>query len=395
MTRYGARRRLPPLFWIAAIAVALIAGGVAGALIATSARPAASSNRALSNSATQTAKRQTSTASASTLTIVSVTPAVDATDVAGNATVSATFSAAISPSTAEPTLSPATAGSWRVSGDVLTFTPAGAFIPSSEETLTIPGGSSGIRAKNGAELAGSVVERFRVAGGSILRLQQLLSLLNYSPLSWSPSSPAIASTDTSAQQAALFAPPQGSFSWTNTGWPGQLRMLWKESSYTVFTKGLVMSFQADHGLDPNGNVGPALWKGLLQALAANTVNTGGYNYALANKRSPERFTVWHDGRVVLRSPMNTGIASSPTPDGIFPVDTRLRNQVMHGTNPDGAKYADPVQFIAYFHDNDAVHYMPRADYGIPQSLGCIELPLTDAAAAWPYLAYGTLVSVEH
>ena len=94
MTRYGARRRLPPLFWIAAIAVALIAGGVAGALIATSARPAASSNRALSNSATQTAKRQTSTASASTLTIVSVTPAVDATDVAGNATVSATFSAA-------------------------------------------------------------------------------------------------------------------------------------------------------------------------------------------------------------------------------------------------------------------------------------------------------------
>ncbi len=395
MTRYDARRRFPPSFWIAAIVVALIGGGIAGAVIATSAQPSASSNRGNQNGATQTAKRRSRTASAPPLTINSVTPAANAISVAGNSTVSVTFSSAISPSKAQPTFSPAAPGSWHASGDVLTFTPAGAFIPSSEETLTVPGGSSGIRATNGAELAGDVVERFRVASGSILRLQQLLSLLDYSPLSWSPLNSAIAPSDTPAQQVALFSPPQGTFSWIDTGWPGPLRRLWTESSYTVFTKGLVMSFQADHGLDPNGSIGPALWKTLLQALAANTVNTGGYNYALADKASPETFTVWHDGRVVLRSPMNTGIAGSPTPDGNFPVDTRLRRQVMHGTNPDGAKYADPVQFIAYFHDSDAVHYMPRADYGIPQSLGCIELPLTDAATAWPYLAYGTVVSVEH
>jgi hypothetical protein len=132
---------------------------------------------------------------------------------------------------------------------------------------------------------------------------------------------------------------------------------------------------------------------LIGALAANAVNTGGYNYAVADKSEPQTLTIFHDGYVALRSPANTGISTSPTPDGVFPVFTRLRSQIMRGTNPDGQSYADLVQYIAYFHDNDAVHYMDRADYGIPQSLGCVELPFADAARAWPYLAYGTLVTV--
>ena len=49
---------------------------------------------------------------------------------------------------------------------------------------------------------------------------------------------------------------------------------------------------------------------------------------------------------------------------------------MRGTNPDGGTYADPVQFVAYFNGGDALHYMPRTSYGDPQSLGCVELPLT-------------------
>ncbi len=42
----------------------------------------------------------------------------------------------------------------------------------------------------------------------------------------------------------------------------------------------------------------------------------------------------------------------------------------------------------------AVHYFPRASYGFPQSLGCVELPLGPAAKAWPFLTYGTLVTVS-
>ncbi len=66
---------------------------------------------------------------------------------------------------------------------------------------------------------------------------------------------------------------------------------------------------------------------------------------------------------------------------------------MKGTNPDGSKYADPVAWVAYFRAGEAVHYFPRASYGYPQSLGCVELPSGPAERAWPYLTYGTLVTV--
>jgi hypothetical protein len=41
-----------------------------------------------------------------------------------------------------------------------------------------------------------------------------------------------------------------------------------------------------------------------------------------------------------------------------------------------------------------VHYYLRGSYGFPQSLGCVELPMNEAAKAWPYLTYGSLVTVE-
>jgi hypothetical protein len=95
---------------------------------------------------------------------------------------------------------------------------------------------------------------------------------------------------------------------------------------------------------------------------------------VASESDPESLTVWHDGVVVETTPANTGGTGTPTAQGTFPVYLRLRNQVMRGTDPDGATYADPVQFVAYFNGGDALHYMPRASYGDPQSLGCVELP---------------------
>jgi hypothetical protein len=292
-----------------------------------------------------------------------------------------------------PTLTPAVAGSWSRGNKTLSFTPSIGFLPLSTITVTVPAGATGVSSAAGAELAEPLTAQFRTAAGSILRLQQLLSLLDYSPLAWTATGSAIAPTDTSSQVTAIYQPPAGSFAWRNTGWPAHLLRMWHPGVDDVFTRGLITSFQADHELDPDGAVTPALWLALVDALSTGTLNTGGYNYALADKTPPESLTIYHDGSVVLRSPANTGVAASPTPDGTFPVNTRLRRQVMKGTNPDGKHYADLVQYIAYFHGNDAVHYMNRDDYGIPQSLGCVELPLSDAAKAWPYLAYGTLVTV--
>ena len=273
------------------------------------------------------------------------------------------------------------------------FVPAMAYLPLTDVTVIVPAGSRGVRAADGGHLQRRLVIRFRIADGSTVRLQQLLSLLDYSPLRFKAAHYAIPETDAAAQRAALFRPPAGSFSWRNRGWPRQLTSLWKVGSYDVMTKGLVMEFEADHGLTTNGTTSTALWQALLRALATGERNNGGYNYAIGNQAEPESLTIWHNGGVVLRAPANTGIPQDPTADGNFPVFGRFRNEIMRGTNPGGSKYADPVQYVAYFNGGDAVHYIPRASYGIPQSLGCIELDLADAAKAWPYLAYGTIVTV--
>jgi hypothetical protein len=137
-----------------------------------------------------------------------------------------------------------------------------------------------------------------------------------------------------------------------------------------------------------------VWTDLLQATVTQQDNPNGYTYAIASEVVPETLTIWHDGQDVFSSLTNTGIPIAPTSDGTFPVYLRYRFQVMRGINPDGTHYADPVQYVSYFQAGEAVHYFPRYSYGFPQSLGCVELPLASAAQAWPYLTYGSLVTVS-
>lgn len=328
------------------------------------------------------------------LRVVSITPTNGSIGVSPRASIAVTFSSAISPRSPMPAVTPAGAGTWHLSGSRrIVFVPELSFLPLSEVKIAVPAGPAGVEATDGGRLGRAVVDDFRIVDGSTSRLQQLLSLLDYSPLAFRASGQPISNGDEVAQRAALFEPAPGRFAWRQSGWPRQLHSLWRPGRYNVFTRGLVMEFEADHGLPTTGLRTEALWRTLLGALASGEVNTGGYNYALGDQAQPETFTVWHNGKVVLRVPANTGISQSPTADGNFPVYERLRRQVMKGTNPDGTKYADPVQYVAYFNGGDAVHYFPRAAYGIPQSLGCIELQLGAAAKAWPYLAYGTIVSV--
>ena len=393
--RHLAPGRLRPVLGVAVAIVLVGAGVVTGVAFA-----GRGSSRSVINSTTSTRGPSGSVATSSTLPlpaplrVISISPANGDASVIGTAHIRVTFSSAISSSSPMPELSPHEAGTWTGRGDrTVVFLPSVAFLPLAQVRVLVPAGASGVRAADGARLAHRAVDRFDVADGSTMRLQQLLSLLDYSPLAFHPSSPPIPPSDLVAQRAALFHPPAGTFGWRASGWPRQLTTLWQVGAFGVMTKGLVMEFQADHELTPNGSTSVTLWQTLLSALAAGEVNTGGYNYALADQAQPESLTVWHDGHVVLHAPANTGIAQSPTADGSFNVYARFRSQVMRGTNPNGTTYADPVQYVAYFNGGDAVHYIPRASYGIPQSLGCVELDLSDAAKAWPYLAYGTIVTV--
>jgi lipoprotein-anchoring transpeptidase ErfK/SrfK len=138
-----------------------------------------------------------------------------------------------------------------------------------------------------------------------------------------------------------------------------------------------------------------VWRALFADAIAGKRNSGGYSYVLVRETVPETLFVWHNGKVVVTSPGNTGISQAPTETGTYPVFEHIPVGTMSGTNPNGSHYNDPgVRWISYFHGGDAIHAFYRASYGTPQSLGCVELPASAAETVWPYTPVGTLVTVE-
>jgi len=132
---------------------------------------------------------------------------------------------------------------------------------------------------------------------------------------------------------------------------------------------------------------------------------------------------------VLQSPVNTGILKG-TPDGTWPVYARDPHTAMVGQFPvpvpaqavvlyaaaraagytlpaihyaryhhawvQYEAYDDPdIRWVNYFDRGRALHYYPRANYGFPQSAGCVELPEHAARILYGLLHYGTPVTVAH
>jgi peptidoglycan hydrolase-like protein with peptidoglycan-binding domain len=339
----------------------------------------------------------TPSAKAEPLRLLSVSPAGGAHDANGGGPVTLTFSSALSPATPLPTLSPKIAGSWQVAGATATFTPSSGFLPDTKVKLTIPGGMTGAAASAGTLNKASSVT-FTTGSYSTLGLQQILTQLGYLPFTWTPAATG-ANTATSAPVSlneavsTAYAPPAGTFTF-KPGYPSQLTSQWKVGEDNILDQGAIRAFENNQGLTMDGVAGPEVWADLLTAAGKNQVNPSGYSYALASQASPnESLKVWHNGKLILNTPANTGIAGADTADGTFPVYERLQFQIMKGTNPDGSKYADPVYWISYFNGGDAVHYFDRPAYGYYQSLGCVELQWSPAKFIWPYLTYGTLVTV--
>ena len=172
----------------------------------------------------------------------------------------------------------------------------------------------------------------------------------------------------------------GRFSWRYPGTPASLRTLWRPGSWNVVTQGAVMRFENVHGMATDGVAGPQVWRALMHDDLAGRRSDAGYNYVFVHESIPQSLSLWHNGRVILTSPGNTGIAQAPTAQGTWPVFEHIPVGTMSGTNPDGSHYHDPgIRWISYFHGGDALHAFPRASFGTPQSLGCVELP--EAAAA--------------
>jgi peptidoglycan hydrolase-like protein with peptidoglycan-binding domain len=231
---------------------------------------------------------------------------------------------------------------------------------------------------------------------STARLDELLAQLGYLPLTWTPSAgqKLPADNDAAGQLAAASNAPKGEFTW-KPGYPSELRDFWRGGTTSgLILSGAIMAFEEQHDLKIDGIAGPKVWHALLRAAAAHEVNKNGYTYAIASEANPETLTIWHDGQQVLQTDADTGIPASPTTIGTSPVYLKHYYQDMVGTNPNGTPYSSPVYYISYFRGNLAVHWYPRASYGFPQSLGCVELPWNAAKTAWEYLSYGSLVTVQ-
>jgi peptidoglycan hydrolase-like protein with peptidoglycan-binding domain len=321
------------------------------------------------------------------LTVVSTTPTGDNVD--GGSTISVQFSTDLAPGSPMPTLSPEVAGQWAVlSPNLLQYQATAPLVPGTVETLTVPGGANGTVGSRGQHLASAFTTSFNVAPGSTLRLQQMLAELGYLPLNFTPAAPLTSPTQEGAAQL-------GTFTWRWANQPTSLVSLWTPGADNVITKGAVMNFESQHNLKVDGVAGPAVWGAVLTAVESGQGNALPYGYVDVTKTLPETTTVYQNGVAVYHTLANTGVAAAPTADGTFPVYVRYTVTTMSGTNPDGSKYSDPgIPWVSYFNGGDALHGFPRGSYGFPQSVGCVEMPIANAAVVFPMTPLGTLVTVS-
>jgi peptidoglycan hydrolase-like protein with peptidoglycan-binding domain len=292
-----------------------------------------------------------------------------------------------------PTVSPNDAGTWRrVSGHAIRFDPSGyGYGLDQKVSIALP---AGVRLEGAGQDRSASTGTWNVPEGSTVRLQQMLAQLGYLPLK--VTYPGGEPADTlAAQGAAAEKPPAASTAWEYSETPADLKRQWYGlSNASVLTQGALMKFQDDHDLNVTGYEDTATWHALFEAVIKNQRNTFGYTFVDVSVAS-QRLNLWHNGKTIIAAtPVNTGAPGTPTQAGTWPVFEHLPVTTMSGNNPDGSHYSDPdIRWVSYFHGGDALHEFTRAQYGFPQSLGCVEMPPRSAAQVYPYTPIGTLVHI--
>jgi len=316
------------------------------------------------------------------------------TTIRANTPITLTFSKPVSKALdgSMPPVSPKTSGTWhKISAHAIQFQPEGfGYGLGANVTIGLPSGVKLIDAKQSGDAWGG----WTVPQGTTLRLQQLLAVLGYLPLRfhYDGGGPG---PSTAAQLTAAVKPPAGSFSLRYANTPAALKNMWAPGTFGTMTKGAIMMFEDQHDMTPDGVAGPAVWNALITAAVEGKKNTFGYTFVQVSESSPESQSTWHSGKTVVSGAVNTGIPEAPTAQGVFPVFEHALSVTMSGTNPDGSHYSDPgVPYVSYFNGGDALHGFLRASYGSQQSLGCVEMPYSEASAVYPYTPIGTLVDVE-
>jgi peptidoglycan hydrolase-like protein with peptidoglycan-binding domain len=291
------------------------------------------------------------------------------------------FTTTVTDASPLPTIHPQVPGSWARQGATAVFTPSQPYPPDTPLTVKV--------AKRTGAKSKPVAHRM-TPHGSLIRAEQILAHLHYLPLSTSAATP----TTPAEEAAAVYTPPPGKFTWRFTNVPASLRQEWSPGHIDEVLRGAVLAFQHHVGLTADTSIGQHTWAALIKADLNHEMDPDRYSYVSADLYLPQRLSVWVEGKTVITSPVNGGVAGAPTPLGTYPVYDRYTSTTMSGTNPSGSHYNDPgVPWVNYFSGGSAVHGFPRASYGTPQSVGCLELPIPTAKKVYGLISYGTLVHV--
>ena len=293
-----------------------------------------------------------------------------------------------------PTVTPTTTGSWKqISSHRIEFIPSGyGYGLDAHVQITMPNGIRLVGGQSGTATSGS----WTVPSGTVTRAQQILAQLGYLPVHFKYSGKGPGTTVSDQENAAVNT-PKGKFRWRYPNTPEQLIAQWQPGQAGVVTQGAIMMFESDHDMTADGVLGPAVWKALINAVVHKQKSNFGYTFVMVHEADvDESVTVWHSGHDVVETPANTGTAAAGgTATGTYPVFEHAPSVTMSGTNPDGSTYVDPgILWVSYFNGGDALHYYDRGSYGFPQSDGCVEMPLSAAAAVYPYTPIGALVDVS-
>lgn len=107
--------------------------------------------------------------------------------------------------------------------------------------------------------------------------------------------------------------------------------------------------------------------------------------------STQRLTAWQGNQQIHSTIISTGQFSSPTPIGVFAVQSKHRVARMQGEDYD----IHDVPFTLYYSGNYAIHgaYWHQ-NFGVPISHGCINMAIDHAEWLFNWANVGTPVVVQ-
>lgn len=111
--------------------------------------------------------------------------------------------------------------------------------------------------------------------------------------------------------------------------------------------------------------------------------------------SKQMLYAWEGGKVILETPVSTGLWQSPTVKGTFKINRKYLQDDMRGISPvHGSYFLPKVPDVMYFYKGYAIHgtYW-HSNFGNRMSNGCVNVPLTVSRTLYEWAPEGTQVLI--